>query len=64
MGQERVSARRAGENVARRKGQPRPLPPRDKYEKSEGRLLVFLLIPQLDRLIFGLGSVYRAFQHA
>jgi hypothetical protein len=31
----------------------------DRHEKSEGRLLVSVLISQPDRLIFSLGSVYR-----
>jgi hypothetical protein len=31
----------------------------DRHEKSEGRLLVSVLISLPDRLIFSLGSVYR-----
>ena len=32
----------------------------DRHEKLEGRLLVSVLISQPHRLIFSLGSVYRA----
>ena len=32
----------------------------DRHEKSEGHLHVSVLISLLDRLIFSLGSVYRA----
>jgi hypothetical protein len=32
----------------------------DSHEKSEGRLLISVLISLPDRLIFSLGSVYRA----